>query len=542
MSRSPSRRRKNEAPWSNTYIVTPVGVWRNLQVGINPHKGYPVIVAGGHKEADIQLTPENAVQIVRAAMKARVSLIVDLYSPSLANKSKWKKIVQESIDVLMYENEYGPIHIIVEEAAEFIPQRLMGNDAKVYSSIERVARMGRNANLGLTIINQRAEEVNKAILELCATIFLHKQVGKNSLSSIQKWLAHIGSTDNNGKSITSQLPQLQKGECFIIDTNTYKGGTILKSKILKKKTFHPTPETDTPGKVAKPTVDIKSFIKKLNNMLTDDSQKKAASATGTPYIAFPKNRVTPNKEVLELKRLNEQYSKQLESAHKEIGQLCEIITNIMSFAKTAKIHVDGIVATHVVKTSVREIKKQPASTLVNKEYAPIERPSRQPSSSDKMSGKDRMLKVLAFHGGITRDQLAVRCGISPNSGTYSNYLSELKRDGLITSENGLLDSTREGNQIAAQFPSVDTDADALVDKWIGIVGSESGMARILNVLHSEMTNSNDGWIDKQTLEQRAGMSHSSGTLSNYYSYLNKNKLIEKSKNSVRLSHNIYPRH
>ncbi|HEY4150567.1 MAG TPA: hypothetical protein VGM41_16620, partial [Chitinophagaceae bacterium] len=115
----------------------PVGVWKNLKVGTGSHKGYPIVVAGG-EGSDIRLTPVNAADIVRAAMKENISLVIDLYSPELINKSTWIRIVQETVDLLMYENKaHGMRHIFLEEAAEFIPQRLQPQHARVYASIER---------------------------------------------------------------------------------------------------------------------------------------------------------------------------------------------------------------------------------------------------------------------------------------------------------------------------------------------------------------------------------------------------------------------
>lgn len=155
-------------------VFDPVGVWKNLKYGTGQHKGYPVVTAGGDG-CDIKLTVNNATDIVRAAMKENINLVIDLYSPELINKSTWIRIVQETVDLLMYENKTNGLrHIFIEEAAEFIPQRLQPQHSKVYSSIERLARMGRNARLGYTIINQRAEEVNKAVLEISSLSLLHK--------------------------------------------------------------------------------------------------------------------------------------------------------------------------------------------------------------------------------------------------------------------------------------------------------------------------------------------------------------------------------
>jgi hypothetical protein len=72
--------------------------------------------------------------------------------------------------------------------------------------------MGGNARLGYTLINQRAEEVNKAVLELCDNLFLHRQKGRNSLNALTKWLdvADVRA----GKEIISTLPTLPQGECW----------------------------------------------------------------------------------------------------------------------------------------------------------------------------------------------------------------------------------------------------------------------------------------------------------------------------------------
>jgi hypothetical protein len=92
----------------------------------------------------------------------------------------------------------------LEEAAEFVPQRIGPDQGYVYAEIEKLARMGGNASLGYTLVNQRAEEVNKAVLELCDCLFLHRQKGRHSLNAISKWLdiADAG----NRKEIISGLP------------------------------------------------------------------------------------------------------------------------------------------------------------------------------------------------------------------------------------------------------------------------------------------------------------------------------------------------
>lgn len=202
---------------ANVPIVAfdPIGVWHNLKIK-GAGKGYPVVVAGG-QHADLPLTPESAPEIVRAAMLNNISLVVDLYDMHLS-KADWKRIVESCVRLLLYENkQHGLRHLFFEEGAEFAPQRVGPDQGRVYAEMEKLARMGGNSGLGFTLINQRSEEVSKAILELCDCLVLHKQKGRNSLVALEKWLDY---SDGSGKEIAKTMPTLEAGECWI-----WSGGT-----------------------------------------------------------------------------------------------------------------------------------------------------------------------------------------------------------------------------------------------------------------------------------------------------------------------------
>ena len=166
----------------------PVGIWRHLRVP-GKGKGYPIVVAGG-KDGDLPLTVAGTPAIVRAAMQGGISLVIDLFDINLS-KADWRRIVTAAVRTLMHENHaHGLRHVFIEEAAEFIPQKPI--DWDVYAEIEKLARMGGNSRLGYTLINQRSQEVSKAILELCENVFLHRQRGKNALENMDKWLQVAG--------------------------------------------------------------------------------------------------------------------------------------------------------------------------------------------------------------------------------------------------------------------------------------------------------------------------------------------------------------
>jgi len=244
----------------------PIGVWRYLKVGANGNAGYPVVVAG--ENADLDLTPESAPNIVRAAMRENISLVIDLYSMKLS-KADWKKIVQQSVELLLYENKTcGLRHIFIEEAAEFCPQRVGPDQGRVYAEIEKLARMGGNASLGYTLINQRAEEVNKAVLELCDCLILHRQKGRNSLIALGKWL-DVADAEGS-RDIIKSLPTCQQGECWVWLQGSTKP---IRTKINEKKTVHP--DRRNPLKITKDvTVDVSAFVSRLKKSLEESVKKE----------------------------------------------------------------------------------------------------------------------------------------------------------------------------------------------------------------------------------------------------------------------------
>jgi hypothetical protein len=502
-------------------VYDPVGVWKNLKIGLGKHKGYSIVVAGG-EGSDIRLTPGNAVDIIRAAMKENISIIFDLYSPELINKSTWIKIVQETVDVLMYENKlYGMRHAFLEEAAEFIPQRLQPQHARVYASLERLARMGRNAKLGMTIINQRAEEVNKAILEICAFSLLHKQVGKNSLKSIQQWL-ELRQLENV-PAIIKSLPGLKQGECWAI-------GQSEQPKLITitpRNTFHPDPKKHDDQQIKKVAVDVSGFVDKMNKQLIKKEAPKKQS-TSAPALTRGDDHLNVKVKDLEDK---------LRASGTTVIQLSNIVKGYEKMIKA----IAEIVAKAPEKSDLRQ---EYAKSGNNSPKTEINARSSfdRPASSIRNAmtaggGAMRMLKAAAmFHPKlITKTRMAALARLSYSSGSFSTYLSSLKRDGLLTGEGNEYMITSEGLAKAGDVDPLPTDPKELVELWCDILGSQGGASRILRTVAAAYPED----VCKEDLGKETQMSHTSGSFSTYLSTLKRNGLISTKGAWVKASDELF---
>lgn len=525
-------------------VYDPVGVWKNLKIGANGHKGYPVVVAGG-PGSDIILNTHNAVDIVKAAMKAGISLIIDLYSRELINKATWIKIVQETIDLLMYENEpYGMRHIFLEEAAEFIPQKVQPQHGKVYASIERLARMGRNARLGYTLINQRAEEVNKAILEISEMMILHRQVGKNSLNSIKKWL-ELQSIEN-ADEIRRSMPALKSGQCWIISS-----ARVLKIQVAQKKTFHPNPKRkEDPGKHESKKVDVSTFVTKLNQQLISnlppvEAVKKVAVSAG----ASQNEEISSlKKQLFNLQAINTQHEKELVSLRQLLKQAeehirswqnwgAEILDNCKKMPtgyKFAKLANTGELSAKTI--SIPNIPAKHVNEL--RQLATTSPPMNKPGGSKSANGSVRMLQAAAlfYPCEITRARMAAIARLSAKSGSFSTYLSSLNSQGYLqTVSKDVYKITELGMSSIGDVEPLPSTTAELTEMWCNIIGVNSGAARMLRALVDIYPDS----YTKFQLGDRVKMSYQSGSFSTYLSVLNRNGLIAVQKDIITAASELF---
>jgi hypothetical protein len=281
--------------------VDPVGIWHGLKIGVDGNKGYPVVVAGGYN-ADIPLTLETIVPIMKAALEARVSIVFDLYE-STSSKAHQKRLVTKLAEFLQFNNRpYGLRHVFLEEAAEFMPQMLNAGDFEVYGMLDILARTGRNHSIGMTFINQRAEQLNKSALEICEYSFWHKQNGRNSLKAIADWMKIKDVPE--WETIINKIPQLKQGECYVMG----EGETPTLIKTDKRKTYHPDPtQLEVNLEIVKQAVDVSGFVKELSKALEALSDDEEGQGAGKKKVSEKlKALQTKNTELLdEIKKINE---------------------------------------------------------------------------------------------------------------------------------------------------------------------------------------------------------------------------------------------
>ncbi|MBR0855516.1 ATP-binding protein [Bradyrhizobium liaoningense] len=524
-------------PWIS-FDVT--GVWRFLRVP-GAGRGYPIVVAGG-KGADLPLTVTGSIEIVRAAMKNGVSLVLDLSDPNLS-KADWKRIVKSCVRTLLTENvTHGLRHIFIEEAAEFVPQKVLDGD--VYAEVEKLARIGGNSRLGYTLVNQRSQEVNKAVLELCENLFLHRQKGKNAVQSLEHWFDIAGV--ENQREIIASLPGLPSGQCW-----AWMGGLQpVLVKVPPKNSFHPDRRAlhgDAGGRTRKP-IDVGSFIAGMKNALVKVEEEDAKT-----------NPVKLQARIIELERDLRKvqsapaadpaaiaaaevrgYKRGLGETEAAYGAFTKILAVIQApieraIADTEKRH--GIVIEQLQKSGQQAGKQAPVDAP-KRELAASPGNARKSSSAPaggdgtpSLGAERKPLAALAavHPAGMTEAQWAVAAGLKRKGGTWSTYLSRLRTAGRIERRGEEYFATDYGlYALGDAIPTLPPPGPELVAFWKSKL---TGVGPMLDVLAGHYPNA----ITRDDLATELGLAAAGGTFSTYVSRLRSPGLVQVNGRQIRLA-------
>jgi len=425
-------------------VFDPIARWRYLKLAGNDSKhprGYKVVVAGG-ESGDLPLTPQSAPEIVRAAIRENIPLVLDFYDKRLS-KADWRRIVQSCFRTLMYENK-GVRHIFLEEAAEFAPQNIQ--DGATYAEVEKVVRMGGNVSLGITLLNQRSQEVNKAVLDLCDTLVLMRQRGSKAIESISKWMDKLA-PDLTAR-IAKELPHMQAGEAWVM---TAESDTPIRTRTAAIHSFHPNrrnPQLTAKAEKNRAT-DTADFISRLSQEL--GALLEEVSATDPARL---KERVHELEKQLARKKptdVSEAESRKAREAREAIEQIKKSLQITVKTLVTFIEHVqrDGDRIKQQAEKSladatvVRPLKVDPfpqARVTATRPRAPS---AVSEGNGSLSKGESAILAgCIMYPSGISREHLSVLTPYKRSS--RDTYIQKLRERGYVVTSANMVQATNEG--------------------------------------------------------------------------------------------------
>ena len=406
-------------PW---ICFDPVGVWWGIRATPEGKPGgYPVVVIGG-QHGDLPLEKGSGQRIAEALIAENVCAVVDL---SRETKTFWHTFVTDFSLRLLALSPATPRHLFLEEAPEFVPQRSsVFLTQRCKEAVERLVSLGRNSGYGCTLISQRPATVDKNVLSQCENLFVLRTTGPHDRKALTEWVEGHGLAHEVEPVFRmADLAVLPNGTAWFWSPEWLN--QFVKVQITPSMTYHPG-ATRQVGKAIQSVelADVAGFVAKLTRQLNKASVTMPPPATTSKTTrAFP-SKDTPIADMIstdswdardeEIVTLQTNLDDALRRAH-EAERRLDVVKKLL------QPQYDGF------KTVFEAAGTANGTAVDAGVYAPW-------LAKAGRAGCRRLLEVVIQRRQLTRTQLATLAGLGPNTGTFRNYLSWLRRNGIVRTE------------------------------------------------------------------------------------------------------------
>src|SRR6185295_19259650 len=131
----------------------------------------------------------------------------------------------------LYRRNRNPLHLFLEEADDYIPQRPFREQARLLRAFENIVRRGRARGLGITMITQRSASINKNVLTQIETLIVLRTTSPQDRKAIEEWVKY----HDVSRELLESLPSLGNGEAWIWSAHWL--GKLERVRIRRRETF-----------------------------------------------------------------------------------------------------------------------------------------------------------------------------------------------------------------------------------------------------------------------------------------------------------------
>ncbi len=193
-------------------IVDPLGVWWGLRAGADGSaaSGYPVVVFGG-RHADVALDEDMGAALGHLVGTHPLACVVDV---SELGSSAARRAFMTAFAEALYEANTEPLHLVLDEADLWAPQRAQPGGQALLGRIEEIVRRGRVRGFVPWLITQRPAVLHKDVLSQADILVSMKLTASQDRDAVGGWIE--GQADRaEGKRILAALPRLGQGEGYL---------------------------------------------------------------------------------------------------------------------------------------------------------------------------------------------------------------------------------------------------------------------------------------------------------------------------------------
>jgi uncharacterized protein len=502
-------------------VVDPVGVWWGLRASADgTREGLPIAILGG-EHGDVPLDVAAGEIIANVVVEEGLSVVLDL---SHCRKGEQTRFMTDFAERLYYKNR-EPLHLVLDEADAFAPQRPMKGQERLLGAIEDLVRRGRARGLGVTLVTQRAAVLSKDVLAQAEVLVALRTIAPQDREAIDAWI-RVHGTPKERETLMGSLPSLPIGTAWFWSPGWLD--TFQRVRVRRRETFDSsaTPRVGTSRQEPRTLAAVD--LEQLRKRLAAAMEKARAEDPRALHrrIAARENAEKPSPiiERVEVPVLHEHQVAKLEELVVTLRTVAEDVSRALAKAYGQKRgqepRTNAPLSPPERVLSLRPLSRANASGQI-------------PASNTLQlkAGEQRMLETLLkrYPTKLTRAQLGTLAGFTPSGGTFGTYFGTLKRHGLIREAgNGDVEITPAGLEyLGSEVPNTPQTIEEVFAMWErALKRGEWRMLQALVKVHPK-------GLSREELGERAGYTASGGTFGTYLGTLRRNGLIEVNGEQVR---------
>jgi hypothetical protein len=506
--------------------IDPVGSWFGLRSSADGSSAGLAIPIFGGRRGDVPLGRDSGALLADLVVSKRLSCVVDL---SEFDSEAAKKAFLLAFATRLYKTNELPLHLFLEEADDYIPQRPMRDETLLLRAWENIVRRGRARGIGITLVTQRSASVNKSVLTQVETLFAMRTTGPQDRAAIEEWVRYHA----KGTDLVASLASLKDGEAWCWSPGWL--GRMERVQVRRRRTFDSgaTPKDVASARPAATLADVdlpslsKAWEATLERTKADDPkllrariaelerEVKAKPAPSIPLLTTSKIGAGNRLYLEKLRDRIRLVSSEAQACSDDLATVLSIMERGISEGPKWECPPSPFTPR---PEPLRGPRANAATTervgAVNREPSPA--PKTNGASAKLASGERKVLTALAQHGRCDKSKLAILTGYAVGGGGFGNILSALRTRGLIVGS-GDVEITSAGAETLGPYEPL-PDGAALMAWWEGHVGKAERL--ILRALRDK-----SGRASKEAIAVATGYEVTGGGFGNALSHLRTLELL-----------------
>ncbi len=536
--------------------IDPLGVLWGLRAskeGTGP--GIDIVIFGG-RHGDIPIGLKSAAYVADFVIAKRRPVLLDL---SEFGTEEREEFVATFLGRL-YEQNSEPLHVFIDEADLFAPQKNRGAHKPMIRAMNDLVRRGRARGLGVTMITQRPAVIDKDILTQIEVLLVLRMTAPQDIDAIEGWVERNARAEILNPILAS-LPSLPRGSGYLWSPGWLE--RFERVSIRDRRTYDSS-ATPTMRAPILPTaitpLDLGAVRVAFETLLAPETEEEEHDAKACQNCA---KSFDMREEALRLVAAaavrNKELEEQLAAKPKQVP-LLEHHDREMMFELAKRLDAVLKWATSepiIIRNILREATALPKIPVVEGSTIRLDEAAKTPgvfsggkSSAVGVTGEPETLpphtvipeELSAYSMDIlgvlvrritvtTERQISILAGCSCNSSTFTDALKNMSRLGFVQKvAKGRWQATNKAAEFFGHKFSPGLKGAALRADWYGkLWKQESNVLRAICEWTAQMGGLKAPSMDRGFVAERSGYSITSGTFDEALRRLEKVGLVTCNK-------------